>query len=102
MDEELRWVSMGFDPVVMTCEKYDVNGYRFHTEEHQNSRPDPKTINIGVFTEGDNKVDYYGRVGKNIRAYIQTWPRTPKSHCVQMPMVRPQKGSETYAFYWFS
>ena len=64
MDEELRWVSMGFDPAVMTCEKYDVNGYRFHTEEHQNSRPDPKTINTGVFTEGDNKVDYYGRVGK--------------------------------------
>ncbi|XP_073351930.1 uncharacterized protein [Aegilops tauschii subsp. strangulata] len=62
IDEELRWVSMGFDPAVMTCEKYDVNGYRFHTEEHQNSRPDPKTINTGVFTEGDNKVDYYGRV----------------------------------------
>ena len=53
----------GFDPVVMTCEKYDVNGYCFHTEEHQNSRPDPKTINTGVFTEGDNNVDYYGRVG---------------------------------------
>ena len=64
MDDELRWVSMGFDPAVMTCKKYDVNGYRFHTEEHQNSRPDPKTINTGVFTEGDNKVDYYGRVGK--------------------------------------
>ena len=31
MDEELRWVSMGFDPTVMTCQKYDVNGYRFHT-----------------------------------------------------------------------
>ena len=48
----------------MTCEKYDVNGYRFHTEEHQNSRPDPKTINTGVFTEGQNAVEYYGRVGK--------------------------------------
>ena len=64
MEEELRWVSMGFNSRVMTCEKYDVNGYRFHTEEHQNSRPDPKTINTGVFTEGDNEVEYYGRVGK--------------------------------------
>ena len=55
---------MGFDPTVMTCQKYDVNGYRFHIEEHQNNRPDPKTINTGVFTDGDNKVDYYERVGK--------------------------------------
>ena len=62
MDDELRWVSMGFDPAVMTCKKYDVNGYRFHTEEHQNSRPDPKTINTGVYTPGQNSVDYYGRV----------------------------------------
>ena len=101
MDEELRWVSMGFDPVVMTCQKYDVNGYRFHTEEHQNSRPDPKTINTGVFTEGDNKVDYYGRVGK---IYELTFKRGREhlSHYVQMSMVRPQKGSETYAFCWFS
>ena len=30
----------------------------------RNSQPDPKTINTGIFTEGDNKVDYYGRVGK--------------------------------------
>ena len=50
MDDELRWVSMGFDPAVMTCKKYDVNGYRFHTEEHQNSCPDPKTINTEVYT----------------------------------------------------
>ena len=42
MDDELRWVSMGFDPAVMTCKKYDVNGYRFHTEEHQTAAPIPK------------------------------------------------------------
>jgi hypothetical protein len=64
MDEELRWVSMGFNARVMKCEKYDVNGYRFHTEEHQNSRPDPKTINTGVYTPGQNELEYYGRVGK--------------------------------------
>jgi hypothetical protein len=64
MDDELRWVSMGFNPSVMTCEKYDVNGYRFHTEEHQNNRPDPKIINTRVYTPGQNGVQYYGRVGK--------------------------------------
>src|SRR3954471_20352201 len=53
---------MGFDNRVMSCEKYDVNGYRFHTESHQNSRPNPTTINTGVYTEGDNKVDYYGKL----------------------------------------
>jgi hypothetical protein len=64
MVDELRWVSMGFENRVMTCEKYDVNGYRFHTKEHQNSPHDPKTINTGVFTEAGNKVEYFGRVGK--------------------------------------
>ena len=64
MNDELRWVSMGFESRVMSCDKYDVNGYRFHTEAHQNKRPDPKTINTGVFPKGDNKIKYYGRVGK--------------------------------------
>ena len=43
-------------------EKYDVNGYRFHTEFHQNNRAKPKTINTGVFTIGADDVDYYGRL----------------------------------------
>ena len=100
MDEELRWVSMGFDPAVMTCKKYDVNGYRFHTEEHQNSRLDPKTINTGVYTPGQNSVDYYGRV-QNIYKIKFHQGRETKSACVQMSMVRSAGGGKTYAFHWF-
>ena len=50
MKDELRWVSQGFGRKVKMYEKYDVNGYRFHTESHQNNRPNAKTINTGVFT----------------------------------------------------
>ncbi|XP_048539153.1 WAS/WASL-interacting protein family member 3-like [Triticum urartu] len=87
MDDELRWVSMGFDPAVMTCKKYDVNGYRFHTKEHQNSRPDPKTINTGVYTPGQNLVDYYGRA-QNI--YEIKFHQLGRRHIYKtMPTVRP-------------
>ena len=54
-------------------EKYDVNGYRFHTESHQKNRPNPKTINTGVFTRGADEVDYYGRL-ENV--YELTFNRT--------------------------
>jgi hypothetical protein len=43
-------------------EKYDVNGYRFHTEFHQKNRPNAKTINTGVWTNGADGTDYYGRL----------------------------------------
>lgn len=66
MPDELRWVSQGFENRVYSYEKYDVNGYRFHTERHQNTRPNAKTINTGVFTGGTN-VEYYGRI-ENIYA----------------------------------
>ena len=46
----------------MKYEKYDVNGFRFHTETHQNGRANAKTINTGVFTKGANTFDYYGRL----------------------------------------
>ena len=52
MTDELRCVSQGFSRKVKKYEKYDVNGYRFHTEFHQKSRPNAKTVNTGVFTKG--------------------------------------------------
>ena len=79
MTDELRCVSQGFDRTVMKYEKYDVNGYRFHTENHQKTRPNAKTINTGVFTRGSrgvdgaNYVDYYGRLEK---VYELTFNRT--------------------------
>ena len=57
----------------MKYEKYDVNGYRFHTEYHQKSRPNAKTVNTGVFTKGADDVDYYGRLEK---VYELTFNRT--------------------------
>ena len=60
MTEELRCVSQGCNRDVRMYEKYDVNGYRFNTEFHQNNRPNAKTINTGVFTRGADDVDYYG------------------------------------------
>ena len=51
-----------------------MNGYRFHTETHQNSRPNAKTINTGVFTRGADDFDYYGRLQK---VYELTFNNTP-------------------------
>jgi hypothetical protein len=39
MTDELRCVSQGFSRKVKKYEKYDVNGYRFHTEFHQQELP---------------------------------------------------------------
>jgi len=73
MSDELRCVSQGCNRRVEKYEKYDVNGYHFHTEHHQNSRPNAKTINTGVFTKGAGEFDYYGRL-QNV--YELTFNRT--------------------------
>jgi hypothetical protein len=62
MTDELRCVSQGCNRRVTVYEKYDVNGYRFHTEFHQKNRPNAKTINTGVWTKGADGTDYYGRL----------------------------------------
>ena len=48
--------------MVTQYDKYDVNGFRFHTETHQNGRANPKTVNTGVFTRGADDLNYYGRL----------------------------------------
>jgi hypothetical protein len=62
MSDELKCVSQGCNRDVTKYEKYDVNGFRFHTETHQNGRANPKTVNTGVFTRGADDFDYYGRL----------------------------------------
>jgi len=74
MSDELRCVSQGFNSKVNMYEKYDVNGYRFHTEGHQNSRPGAKTINTGVFTKGQDDFDYYGRLQNVYELTFNTGP----------------------------
>jgi len=46
----------------MSFTGYDVNGYRFHTTRHEQSRPNRRTTNTGVFTPALDGLDYYGRV----------------------------------------
>ncbi|KAK1644122.1 hypothetical protein QYE76_061927 [Lolium multiflorum] len=69
MEEVIPFVSRE----VTKYEKYDVNGFRFHTETHQKGRANPKTINTGVFTKGANNFDYYGRLQS---VYELTFNRT--------------------------
>lgn len=62
MQPELRNIARGFNHSVDTFNAYDVNGYRFHTHEYTTSRPNRKTTNSGVFCEGSDGLQYYGRV----------------------------------------
>jgi Domain of unknown function (DUF4216) len=59
---ELRQVAGGFQYRVRSFNAYDVNGYRFHTTSHEQSRPNRKTTNSGVFTPSTDGDEFYGRV----------------------------------------
>jgi hypothetical protein len=60
MSAELRQVADGFAYRVKSYSGYDVNGYRFCTRSYEESRPNRKTTNSGVFVEGSDGIDYYG------------------------------------------
>ena len=62
MSAELRQVADGFGYRVKSFNSYDMNGYRFHTMGYEKSRPNRRTTNTGVFTPGQDGVDYYGRL----------------------------------------
>ena len=62
MNAELRQVANGCAYRVKSFGGYDVNGYRFHTTSHEQSRPNRRTTNSGVFTPGDDGLEYYGRI----------------------------------------
>ena len=46
MDAELRQVANGFDYKVRSFDKYDINGYRFHTYGKELSMADQKSTNV--------------------------------------------------------
>jgi len=50
MSAELRQVADGFGYRVKSFNGYDVNGYCFHTMGYEQSRPNRRTTNTGVFT----------------------------------------------------
>ena len=62
MNAELRLVANGCNYKVRSFNAYNVNGYRFHTTSYALCRPNRRTTNTGVYTPGDDGVDYYGRV----------------------------------------
>jgi hypothetical protein len=62
MSAELRQVADGCAYRVRSFTSYDVNGYRFHTTRHEQSRPNRRTTNTGVCTTGNDGVEYYGRI----------------------------------------
>ena len=62
MSVELRQVADGCAYRVKSFTGYDVNGYRFHTTSHEQSRPNQRTTNTGVFTQGLDGVKYYERI----------------------------------------
>ena len=52
MSAKLRQVADGYAYRVRSFTGYDVNGYHFHTTSHEQSRPNRRTTNTGVFTQG--------------------------------------------------
>ena len=62
ISDELRQVAHGCAVRVKSFTGFDVNGYRFHTARYEQSRPNRKTTNSGVFTPGTDGLDYYGRI----------------------------------------
>ena len=62
MSAELRQVAAGCALRVRSFAAYDVNGYRFHTTSYKESWPNRRTTNFGVFTPGQDGVEYYGKV----------------------------------------
>ncbi|XP_062213723.1 uncharacterized protein LOC133914685 [Phragmites australis] len=62
MSADLRQVADGCAYRVRSFKAYDVNGYRFHTASHEQSRPNRRTTNTGVFTPGLDGAEYYGRI----------------------------------------
>ena len=62
MSAELRQVADGCAYRVKSFTDYDVNGYRFHTTSHKQSRPNRRTTNTRVFTQALDGVEYYGRI----------------------------------------
>ena len=62
MDAELRQVANGFDYMVRSFEKYDINGYRFRTYGKELSMADQNSTNCCVSAISKGDTQYYGRV----------------------------------------
>jgi hypothetical protein len=62
MSAELTQVANNFAYRVKEYSRYDVNGYRFHTTNYDQSQPNRKTTCSRVFAPDLDDVDYFGRI----------------------------------------
>jgi hypothetical protein len=64
IDNALRQISFGFRRMVTSYGGYDVNGYRFRSEEYEKTKSRLTMVNSGVCVpcvdENDNELEYYG------------------------------------------
>lgn len=64
IDNALRQISFGFRKMVTSYGAYDVNGYRYRSEEYERTRSKLTTINTGVcvscIDDNNNELEYYG------------------------------------------
>ena len=83
MSAELRQVADGCAYRVRSFTNYDVNGYLFHTTSHEHSQPNRRTTNTGVFTQGLDGVEYYGRIEEIYKLMFHGRKHYPRSghHC---------------------
>jgi hypothetical protein len=70
-----RQMSYGFSILVHCYGYYDINGYRFRSEQYENGRLGLTTCNTGVcfssYDDSDNILDYYGVIQDNIKIVWQ-------------------------------
>ena len=66
IDNALRQISFGFREMVTSYGAYDVNGYRYRSEEYERTRSKLTTINTGVcvscIDDDNNELEYYGLI----------------------------------------
>ena len=78
MSDELRTVCTGFAYKVLAYEKYDVNGYRFRTRNHEESRPGRRTTNTGLMSVCAG-IEYYGILEKIYEVKWNNGSKRPKA-----------------------
>ena len=91
MSAELRHVADGCAYRVKSFTGYDMNGYRFHTTSHEQSRPNRRSTNTRVFTQGLDGVEYYERIEIYELMFHGCKPLTPvifKCHWFDSEVVR--------------